>query len=825
MKKNLLAVLIASSIGLYGCGDEKELTGNPTIDPVIEQSLKAETKIAFDLISEDKVVVTPSFLAMDTMDGTLSLEGSNGSGEYSTDLTNPLVAMGKTDGWSTSQPFVIEFTGNDLDPTTAGDGFYLVESNDPTATQKTRTPKLLTAADGYFQAIASGNKLTVILKKPLKPATDYMFAITDELKDVKGNSVGMTGSYAVLKATAKPPSEQLAPAQGIVHASEQELASVGIDADSIIFSSWFTTASVGSVLSTTKAVIAKTIETVKLGGKPEQIWKGESNPNNLDLSSLYSIELPISGDDLADAIDADLILTNVVKSEADPDGSLAKAALKQAYSDATAATGVTVKVYKGAVNLPYFLSDNTNNETWKKTPWESATPSLAKISYVMTKGSAEDQAALAQSLSGVDITKLLTGDAGELIKLIGLDGKLADGSQLDSERLITQYSPLPKIKSIAKVPVLIFMPDTTSAPAPGAVIYQHGITSVKETSYMFAANHMAMAIAAGQVPKAIIAIDHPLHGERALTDGTVTTPTTADVYMNLEYLNVARDNIRQSIIDDLGVRTSLTVMNGTAHPVLNTIDISKISFFGHSLGAITGIGTYGHGNQTLGSPTADALFNFSSGAFANPGGGIPSLLLESKTFGPTIKHSLLLGANNAAYESECETAIDGGACFTGFFESLDANTQATINGTFSSFAYAAQTVLDTVDPYNLAIDVSGPVYVMQAYQDAVVPNQTTTFSTIGGTQPLINQLNSQAGLTQITTSILPPSEVHGIAEFNESSKAQHSTAIAPQYKDSDGNAIGSTTAENVTKEAQTEIAAFTAMDGQGVVVGDGTLIN
>lgn len=822
MKKNILAVLIASSIGLAGCGNESEVVGNPTIDPIIARSLQAETKIKFDLISDpsNPVVVTPSFLVMDSTDGTLATERLVTD---TTDLSRPEVAMGKNDGWSTTQPINIEFTGNNLDPATASSGFYLIESNDPTSSTSTVTPTQLTQANGDFTVSASGNTLTVVLLKPLKPASNYMFAITDELKDMAGNSVGMTGSYAVLKATSKPPSDALIPAQVVVQASEKELNTAGVNADNIIFSSWFTTASVGSSLSITKAVIAKTIEAVKGGGTPDLIWKGESNPNNADLSSLYTINLPTTGDDLATAIDNDAILTTVVKDDnTDPDGSLAKQKLKDTYSGITTNTGATVTVYKGTVNLPYFLNEETANKEWKKTPWESATPSIAKISNVMKNGSDADKAALAQSLPDVDIAKLLTGDTTEMFDLIGLEGKLANGSQLDSERLITKYSPLPKIKAVKPVPVLVFMPDTTSAPAPGAVIYQHGITSVKETSYLFAANHMAMAIAAGQKPKAIIAIDHPLHGERALGDGTVTTPATADVYMNLEYLNVARDNIRQSIIDDLGLRTSLTVMKSTAHPVLNTIDISKISFFGHSLGAITGVSTYGLGNQTLGSPTADALFNFSSGAFANPGGGIPSLLLESKTFGPTIKHSLLLGAKNAAYEATCKSASNGGACFTAFFNSLDAGTQAQINATFSEFGYAAQTVLDTVDPYNTASKVSGPVYVMQALNDAVVPNQTTTFSVMGGTQPLVKQLNSQNGLTKITTG--QATEVEGIAEFNATSKAQHSSAIAPQYKDAADNAIDSTEADNTTKEIQTEIATFSAMDGQGIAVGDPTLI-
>ena len=440
----------------------------------------------------------------------------------------------------------------------------------------------------------------------------------------------------------------------------------------------------------------------------------------------------------------------------------------------------------------------------------------------MTNGSDADKAAVQASLEGIDIAKLLAGDSAEFIKLIGLKVTLADGSQLDEERLVTQYSPLPQIQSVDQVPMLMIVPPEAFASTPGVTIYQHGITSVKETAYLFGAQHIGIA-ASSMKSKAIVAIDHPLHGERALADGTVTTGETADVYMNLEYLNVARDNIRQSIIDDLGLRTSLTVMAGSGLPTFPSLNVMDVSFFGHSLGAITGIGTYRLGNDEMGIPAADAMFNFTSGAFANPGGGIPSLLLESLTFGPTIKHSLLIGADEAAYVAACGNAEDGGACFTTFYESLDDTTKAKIDSTFTSFAYAAQTVLDTVDPYNLASGVNGPVYVMQAEGDSVVPNDTGLFG-IGGTEPLVKQFDPESsGLSDLTDSVA--GEVRHVARFNaEFSKAQHSTVIGPQLVDGEGNPITPSEAQAATDEAQLQVATFSANAGQGVVVGNKTLI-
>ncbi len=168
MKKNILAILIASSIGLYGCGDESEVTGKPTIDPIIEKSLKAETKIKFDLISNPNVpvVIKPTYLAMDKDDGTLATEKL---AKDPTKWSDPLVAMGKTDGWSTNQPIIIDFTGNDLDSATAADGFYLLETGDPTSKDYASIPpKRLTQANGDFKVFCLRKNLDCIADQALE---------------------------------------------------------------------------------------------------------------------------------------------------------------------------------------------------------------------------------------------------------------------------------------------------------------------------------------------------------------------------------------------------------------------------------------------------------------------------------------------------------------------------------------------------------------------------------------------------------------------------------------------------------------------------------
>ncbi len=110
MNKHILSIIVAASLGLTGCGGDSKTTGAPTIDPDTANSLNAATKVNFDIVSNPSspTIVTPTYLAMDQEDGTLSIESTAAD---PTDISNPVVAMGATDGWSTSQPILVNFTG------------------------------------------------------------------------------------------------------------------------------------------------------------------------------------------------------------------------------------------------------------------------------------------------------------------------------------------------------------------------------------------------------------------------------------------------------------------------------------------------------------------------------------------------------------------------------------------------------------------------------------------------------------------------------------------------------------------------------------------
>ncbi|HIF9316128.1 TPA: VolA/Pla-1 family phospholipase [Photobacterium damselae] len=796
MKKHYLALIIAASLGLTACGGDSKTTGTPTVNPDIADSLKAETKVNFDIISNPTapIIVMPTYLAMDQQDGTLSVESS---AVDPTNLGDPLVAMGETDGWSTSQPIQINFTGNPLDPTTGSDSFHLIKSGDPTNLADTTQPTELVAGVDY-QVMISGDTLTAILLKPLDPASNYMFAVTNDLLDSKSNPVGMSNSYAAIKATTPPPSSALLPAQAITHATENEFAQVGVDKSKIIFSSWFTTASVGDVLFAAKSATALAIQ-----NGAESVWKGTAKAEDItpsQLSSLFKIDLP---------------------------------------TDAGKTVEGKGEIYKGNITLPYYLDIRPDH--FLTTPWQSGMPSLAKIQYVLTHGSDADKQAVQQQLNDLgvdpqDLAVVATDPKAQVRVLSALTGAkitLADGKQLDPQRIITRYSPVPELKSVQTFEYTLVLPTKTACQKSftnAVTIYQHGVTSSKETLTDSALADQLI----GDQCRAIFAINHPLHGDRGVAGQNAAT--NPSMYLNLASLTVARDNLRQSVTDVINLRASIGKIFAqmaqdpesiASLGVLKRLDPTMgVNFVGHSLGAITGVDVANIANRSIGNEVADkTFFNIDAVALANPGAEIPYLLLNSQGFSPLIKGSIVASVNKQ-FAAQCKAdGKDLDDCYSDYEQALitagtpeSLATLQALYASFSQFAFAAQTVMDTVDPINHSAFVPKelPVYLAQVKNDQVIPNYTPLGQTVAGTDipvpyspftgttPLLKTL----ALTPTTVSI-KDTVVRNAALFNAGS---HSSLLDP------------TPSGAVTAEMQSEVHSFISSNGKELTISDNSVL-
>ncbi|HIF9184202.1 TPA: VolA/Pla-1 family phospholipase [Photobacterium damselae] len=795
MKKHYLALIIAASLGLTACGSDSKTTGTPTVNPDIADSLKAETKVNFDIISNPSapIIVMPTYLAMDQQDGTLSVESS---AVDPTNLGDPLVAMGETDGWSTSQPIQINFTGNPLDPTTGSDSFHLIKSGDPTNLADTTQPTELVAGVDY-KVMISGDTLTAILLKPLDPASNYMFAVTNDLLDSKGNPVGMSNSYAAIKATTPPPSSALLPAQAITHATENEFSQVGVDKSKIIFSSWFTTASVGDVLFAAKSATALAIQ-----NGAENVWKGTAKAEDItpsQLSSLFKIDLP---------------------------------------TDAGKTVEGKGEIYKGNITLPYYLDIRPDH--FLTTPWQSGMPSLAKIQYVLTHGSDADKQAVQQQLNDLgvdpqDLAVVATVPKAQVRVLSALTGAkitLADGKQLDPQRIITRYSPVPELKSVQTFEYTLVLPTKAECQQPltnAVTIYQHGVTSSKET---LTDSTLADQLIGNQC-RAIFAINHPLHGDRGVAGQNAAT--NPSMYLNLASLTVARDNLRQSVTDVINLRASIGKIFAqmaqapksiASLGVLNRLDPNVgVNFVGHSLGAITGVDVANIANRSIGNEVADqTFFNIDAVALANPGAEIPYLLLNSQGFSPLIKGSIVASVNKQ-FAAQCGNT-NLGVCYAVYQNKLindgtpeSLATLQALYASFNQFAFAAQTVMDTVDPINHSAFVPKelPVYLAQVKNDQVIPNYTPLGQTVAstdipvpyspftGTTPLLKTL----ALTPTTVPI-KDTVVRNAALFNAGG---HSSLLNP------------TPSGAVTAEMQSEVHSFISSNGKELTINNHSVLD
>ncbi|MEZ9337157.1 VolA/Pla-1 family phospholipase [Vibrio splendidus] len=772
MKKLFNVSLLASAMFLAGCGDDSSSSGASTTiqyEQYIQDSLAQATSIKFQLTGADIAVPLPSFALMDATDGTLGLPTSGNDS-----LTNPIAAMNTMDGWSTSMPIVMDFEGTGLADGFATGGVYLLKlSGSLTSETAPSVTKVLTlGTDFNVLSSASSDKFTIVFNESLDASSEYVLALSNELTDVNGDPVGMSASYAALKSSVVTYTEgSLAQAQQVTQGVEKIFAganaagAINLDTENIIYSTWFTTESVGNSLFATKAATATGLAAKDLNS----VWTGSANPNSVDLTTAYAMQF-VSTETFKTALTNDTDFDKYIAGGDATTIAKAKGAIEFMY-------GATdnVDVSQGFVQLPYYLE--TSSSEWNSQPFESGMPSLAKVSNALSNSA--EQANMAAQLAAASIdTSILATSQTEQLKLVGLNLTLADGSPLDSERVITKYSPVPQVKSLEAVEFLLFTPNGSDP--TNVVIYQHGITSAKENAYAFAYN-------LARAGTAVLAIDLPIHGTRSLDD---QRSANSDVlaYLNLTNLPVARDNVRQSALDVMGLRASLAaslqagLLLNSPLKGFNIATGSQVKFLGHSLGGIVGTTAVAASNRTLGSATADALYSFSAAAIENSGGQISNLLLGSINFGPQVKHNVALSASTeyASYAAASCTNSSDKLCYETFEGSATTAQLATMTAAFQQFAYAAQTVLDTIDPYTNAdylLDATTPmpIYMGQVQGDKTVPN-TVASAPFAGTTPLATKLK----LTVVDSSSATPSSA-GTKEFVKfNNVAAHSTFVIPQ---------------------------------------------
>ena len=825
MNKLAVSIAVALALGLTACDDSlkeiKEEIGDNTVKPA--------SRVVFDPgAATPRLSVPNDLLFQGTTDGTLTTD-SGATPDYS----NPQVALGALDGWSTQNPFTVQIdfpagVGLNADSAALPGAVRVFDiiSAGPTSADADCRPltqghackivdELVFGSD--FASGAKGNSVAVIPLKPLKAATTYLLVLTSIVKDTTGESVAPSTSYELVKQDDESlplSSASQVALQKLINSFEDAAESEGIDRESIIYTAAITTQSTDIVLNTVKQLIASSAASRPLMVQPLGYNAGQA------LVSAGLIQ------------PADAVLTN------------------PAYAAAT-----TALVYGGTVSLPYYSPVPTDDN--KLAPLTGRW--LAKYDSPVTLLGAI-QAGL---LNPADLG-LTPSDLQNPANLLGFD---VPG--LDDARHLTKFNPIPNETELDQVPVLMTVPDLaqinllrgaqglppTTMPAGGwpVVIFQHGITGEKE-------NALAIAGTLAYQGYAMVAIDHMLHGARGfeveIPDGEGGTKTvvinatdnSATDYMNLQSLLTTRDNVRQSISDILALRVALNVSNLTQS---GTINPTKVSFIGHSLGGITGTTAIAMANTPVQSTTLsaeqkaaiDALYGIDTATLAMPGGAIANFLLDSASFGPLIRASVILGSESLKPGFAGYIQTNGAAClpfaddaqrFAGcaaqfvdaYIGSLGDSTAANaIANTFAQFSFAAQTVIDSGDPSNYAqhmVASATPTYVIAVVGDGAtnLPDQVIPNGYYNPLQALMAGKMPMAGT-------LPLARLLGAQRLNNA---------AGGYALDGANVLSSFSAGNhssilspaggvaVTTEMQRQTASFIVSGGAAIQVVDPTVM-
>ncbi len=817
MKRLMLCVAIASALGLTACGEDSYDELKDKTEPLIPES-----HMVFDP-ADARVPLPNDLLFSGTNDGTLSIPG-----ESSTDYTDPQIALGALDGWSTTSPISIDVAlakksdGTQLTLMAASvaqaGAVRMFEatvggplSSDAECTAKPSVSACKVGAELQygvdFVSMASGDSVVIVPLKPLKAGQSYIYVTTNLIQDSEGRSIAPSSTYNSVKMDIETlpleTAEQLM-LQTLINSYEKGIAAAhNVDTSTITYAGLFTTQSVANVYETTKLLMAK--------GAPYA-------PSFVQIPTAAGYTVAqAAGLTAADG------LAYVVSNLAD--------------------------VYQAQIKLPIYGDCSSVSclssagEPLIDGHWVAQGDSPISVLLALQAGTLS-QANFATQAIANGIANPADALANPAL-MVGKTWLLDDGTAADKTKHLTKFNPIPAIKGYETVPVLISVPNAAklaafyqqqglpfTAPSNGwpTAIALHGLGGGKEMSLAYAGTYAAMGVAT-------VAIDMPLHGARSFDangDGVYEVSASAPAYGNvigqanafgngnpLVFINIGstlsvRDNFRQATMDHLGVRLALT---GLAQSLAQAgqaqlFDASKVSAQGLSLGAIVGTDFATYASTGMKDPsTGEALLNpyvIKAVSLAAPAGGLAGAFATSATFAPQLFDNVTASEAFQALVEKANTAkFERGSV------EFSALVQAVYAKFVPSFAFAVQTAVDSVDPVNHAamLKATGlPVQLIEVtgdgngnLADQVLPNRADNFP-LSGTEPLVSSL--ELPCVDSTT------QGSGVVRF---SKGHHSSIVDPNDNESTDGKAAAATAE---MQAQVAMYALSASKGEATIFVD-----
>ena len=861
MKKLLVSTCVVTALGLAGCGGETIEDLQAEVTPE-----RPASRVMFDPSNGVLPVPTDLLFALagQTQDGTLELPAEVASRALNEGVANyaePGIALGAQDGWSTQAAFAISTAHPDGISLDAGSvampgsvrifrGAIGGDLRDPDCT----SAPPLTGCKIYnelnfgedFVAQASGNNINIVPLKAFDGATSYYVVLTDGLKASDGQSLQGSTTYDLVRQPSGSlplASDAQLALQGLINSYESVIVGQGgVAADSIIYSSTFTTQTTTGIFNTIKGLqiggFAQAFGAARAGGAdpaaataaagkllPAIVVDASSPKTAFDVVAPLFLGAERFGGLQAVGLGTCGGLLATLSNPASPLFATATATFS------TFGLLCSAQVTKGTIDLPYYLSPiQPLTDSWQAACTNGVALQgigAANIPTLIANGSLPVgplndycQAASGGNLFDLDVSGLGILDSRHLTRYSPIPR--AKGRNVDGSETLNVQISVPDVNLISALAAL--NPAVTAISKPDAgwpvVILAHGITSSKE----------AMLAASGTLSLAgfaTVAIDQPLHGERGfvLEDGTIVNATsgaggsTTD-YFNLASLLSSRDNNRQGVVDLMGLRLGLNAVVDTSGSV--DLDVSSVYLAGQSLGAIVGHTAVAMANESLAQVNPalvdfDGMYAFKGVGLNVPGGGIAGFLLESGSFGNLVKGSLFaasstefqafLGQFAAENELTVTAAIPG--AYAAFSSGFNEQQQASAAALFGQFAYAAQTMLDSGDPNTYASILGAqttPVYMAEvvgggtnddgstALPDQTIPNFVPPLS---GTEALARLI----GLQGVSSTSIGSGLVRFIA-------GSHGSLLSP------------VPSAPTTVEMQLQLAQFfaTAQDGTATIV-------
>lgn len=864
MKKTLLSTGIITLLGLSACGGD--LPGDVTVTEETEEVvLEAPfVRVVFNPATAD-LNIPNDFLMIpkgNFFDFTLNTEGAD---EF--DPANPQHALSALDGWSGHMPFSIRVSlTEDLDidaSTVSGSSIRIFEATQALEGTSETCQALAASIGAPGVPCELGDELTfgvdfvasytagtgainVVPLKPMKSSQGHILVVTEELKSTDGRAVkgSITWELARQNITTNPlGTDELQQLQGLVNSLVNVLEPVGLSTADVSYAAYFSTQSTGDSLNTVKQLniasyaqafqqtLATGADLATANAIASQYLPTITTEFTSGLDNVFEnfSSVLLSADQLAGLAAVGLdTCDGLIAAVSDPSSPLNATATA---TFAQVGPFCTATIVEGEVKLPYYSSTtNPTNDWWRGACTSGATLQALGAEIVTgliqagQVGANNDLCQLASDsvLFDLNLNSLGMTDPRNITKFNPLP--VAQGRQTDDETTLYNEAGNEVVSVLFTVPdesVIAMISAATSGTVPAqtkptdgwpVVVFQHGIGQSKS-------NALLVASALAMAGYASAAIDHPLHGDRTITIGDESY--NSDDYVNLLSLLTARDNTRQSIADIIAFRLALNSINDSTGLVdLNT---SEVHFMGQSLGAIYGTGAAALANRSLTGELAafNSMYAVKTATINVPTGGLGAGLFDSATFGPNIKGTLLSATSSEfveflmgfAAQNGLSTEAAVGPAYLAFEQLLSTEQAAEIHASFSAFAFAAQTVMDTSDPISYAAELTSttPTLVQlvvgggtnddgsTALTDQVNP-VTTSLPLVGG-QPLADIM----GLPKVSTS----SQGSGVVRFIAGS---HSSLLSP--------ASSSAT----TTEMQNQAVSFIVTGGANIEVSDPAVV-